>query len=95
MRLEDMRVSAERKSDPRQFVHAAEMEETAGDFYWAAARNCVTFYLYNKRPNLNRPKYHSFQRFLSLPIEQARQSNVWRWYFRTGGHPPYDPFKEY
>jgi hypothetical protein len=30
-----------------------------------------------------------------LPIEKASKTNVWRWYFTTGGHPPYDPSKRY
>ena len=66
-----------------------------GIFRWAAARNCVEFYLQNRRPNLNPRKYHAFMQFLSLPMEDARKTNVWRWYFKTGGHPPFDPRKKY
>ena len=71
------------------------IDRVEGDFDWAAARNCVKFYLLNKRLNLNPPKYRAFQNFLDLSKEQARKTNVWRWYFQTGGHPPYDPNKHY
>jgi hypothetical protein len=95
VRFENLGNAERQKIFPRRFINSEKTEDATGNFYWVAARNCVRFYLSNKRLNINPEKYHSFQRFLSLPAEQARESNVWRWYFRTGGHPPYDPFKEY
>ena len=32
---------------------------------------------------------------MAMSAAQARKSNVWRWYFTTGGHPPYDPKERY
>jgi len=95
VRLGHSRNSEQRQTLVPRSVEADGTEAAADNFYWVAARSCVRFYLSNKRLNINPAKYHSFQRFLSLPADQARESNVWRWYFRTGGHPPYDPFKEY
>jgi len=95
VRLENLRIAEHRRVYASRAVNPDKTDDAAASFYWIAARNCVSFCLHNKRLNINPAKYHSFQRFLSLPANQARETNVWRWYFKTGGHPPYDPFKEY
>jgi hypothetical protein len=97
--LLEKRVSRTKRSVPSFKIDISnkkrEPEPDEGNFYFSAARNCVKFYLNNGRQNTTAPKYRSFEMFLSLPLAQARKTNVWRWYFRTGGHPPYDPGKRY
>ena len=98
MRLNNANSARNLPIEVYKFLNSRDIDNTSDNdslFYWEAARNCVEFHLKSRQFNLNRPKYNAFKGFLSLPIEKASKSNVWRWYFATGGHPPYDPSKRY